>query len=262
MTVPISLVRFSSWSASALRPTFFAVVGAGVVAHDAEHVGLASVLVHGAAHRLAVDRERAVRPAVGRGPRPERLVDLLRVDPDEHVPDHRAARRDAGSVPEAHAEIRQDLGREVLHPLADRLVAAGAGQRRGQGEAEDRRQRVAPALAAARVVDVREERRHGHHLFLAEGHLGNSFLQVGFETGAAEPGPRVAAQGEKEHALRRGMLPVAFPGATEPPGEPRLDPVGGAVHGPVEAGRVDIGLQKQDLVAEAGRPVPDQSARA
>ena len=207
-------------------------------------------------------RERAVRAAVGCGPCPKRVVELPRVDPDQHVADHRPARRDAGPVPEAHAEMRQDLGREVVDPFADRLVAAGAGQRRRKGEAEDRGQRVAPARRAPGVVDVPEELGHGRHLLLAEGHLGNSFLQAGFEMGVPEPDPRIAAQGQEEHALRLGMLPVARPGAAETPGETGLDPVGGAVDGPVEAGRVDIGLQQQEFVPEAGRPVPDEAARA
>ncbi len=57
------------------------VVGSGLVAHDAEHVGLASVVVQDTAHHLPADLERAVRPAIGRGPCTQRDIWPIRLDP-------------------------------------------------------------------------------------------------------------------------------------------------------------------------------------
>ena len=78
----------------------------------------------------------------------------------------------------------------------------------------------------------------------------------------AAPGPRRAGQWKHEHPLRTCVGDVALSVAGEAPCEPGLDPVRGAVDGPVEARRIHEGLQKQDLVAEAGRPVMDDAPGA
>ena len=90
----------------------------GLVTDDAEDMGLATVVVHRAAHRLAVDRERGVAAAaMGLLPGPERGVELVRVDPDQDVADHPFARPLVPPVAEADAEAPQLGGLEVVDPF-------------------------------------------------------------------------------------------------------------------------------------------------
>ncbi len=104
---------------------------------------------------------------------------------------------------------------------------------------------MASARPSPGVVDACEDLRHGHHLFLAAGHLGISLLKAGFEMGVPLPGQRVSHESQKEHALRLGMLPLAVPGSTEAPGEPGLGPAGGTVDRAPEARRIREGLRSR-----------------
>ena len=121
---------------------------------------------------------------------------------------------------------------------------------------------MAPALAAAGIVDVLEELGQGSHLCGAERHLRHSMSQAGVEIGGPKPGPRAPAQGMKEHEFGPRVLAVAVPVAGEAAGAPDLDPVGGAVDGAPEERGVDERLRQEHFVTEAGRPVPHQTARA
>ena len=121
---------------------------------------------------------------------------------------------------------------------------------------------MAPALAAAGIVDALEELGQGAHLRGGERHLRHSRSQAGIEFGGAQPGARVPAQGMKEHQLGPGVRAVAGPAAGEAAGAPGLDPVGRAVNRAPEQRGVDERLRQQHLVAEADRPVPRQTARA
>ena len=64
------------------------------------------------------------------------------------------------------------------------------------------------------------------------------------------------------HMAAWGNANSALPVAAEASGAPDLDPVGSAVDGAPETGRIDEGLRQQQRMAEAGRPVAHQSARA
>ena len=121
---------------------------------------------------------------------------------------------------------------------------------------------MAPALPAAGIVNVLEELGEGSHPCGAQRHLGHSMSQAGVEMGGPQPGPRAPAQGMKEHKLRVRVLAVAVPVAGEAAGASYLDPVGGAVDGAPEVRRVHEGLRQKQVVAEAGRPVVHQTARA
>lgn len=63
------------------------VADLGLVADDTHDVGLMAVLVDGVAHRLAVDGQAVVFPAIGRVPPLQGAVELGRVDADENVAD-------------------------------------------------------------------------------------------------------------------------------------------------------------------------------
>ena len=199
---------------------------------------------------------------MGLVPRPQGGVELRRVDADEQAAHRGEAGRAVLAVAAAHAEALQHLGAEIVDPFADRLVAAHAAERRGGGQGQHRGQRMAPALPAAGIVNVLEELGEGSHPCGAQRHLGHSMSQAGVEMGGPQPGPRAPAQGMKEHKLRVRVLAVAVPVAGEAAGASYLDPVGGAVDGAPEVRRVHEGLRQKQVVAEAGRPVVHQTARA
>ena len=163
------------------------------------------------------------------------------------------------AVAPAHVEALQRLGAEVVDPFADGLVPAHATQRRGGGERQHRGQRMAPALAAAGVVDAVEERGQGTHLGGAEHHLRGSMAQVRIEMHRTQPGPCGARQRVDEHPLRARVFAVAVAPAlaAKAAGTSDLDPVRGSVDGAVETRRVDEGLHKDHTAIQEGSPPPD-----
>ncbi len=67
---------------------------------------------------------------------------------------------------------------------------------------------------------------------------------------------RVAAQGANKDPLGgAGFRAVAFSGASIPLGQAQLPPVGGPIHTPMEAPGINKGLQQQQRMAEADRPI-------
>jgi len=120
---------------------------------------------------------------------------------------------------------------------------------------------MAPALAAAGIVDALEELGKGSYLCGAERHLRHSMSQAGVDIGDPKPDPRASAQGMKEHQLGPGVLAVAGPAASEAARAPDLDPVGRAVDPAPEEFGVDEGLRQEHVVTEVSRPVPHQTAR-
>lgn len=117
---------------------------------DTQHVGLASLRIEGVAQRLAIDRQAFVGFGVLGIPALQRLVQLPRVDADEHRAQHAAARHPVATRPIATAKAGPRLLAQVLGPLANRLVAAHPAEHRGGGDGQHRGQRMAPALAAPR----------------------------------------------------------------------------------------------------------------
>ena len=207
--VPISLVRFSPSSASGLMPTFFAPRGLWSRGRRCRAHELFAIVIDGTAQGLAVDSQGAVTAAIGLMPCAQGGVELVGVDADEDAAHRRAARGAGVAVAPAHAEALQRLGAEVVDPFADGLVPAHATQRRGAGERQHRGQRMAPALAAAGVVDAVEERGQGTHLGGAEHHLRGSMAQVRGRDARKQPGPRGARQRVDEHPLRARVFAVA-----------------------------------------------------
>ena len=183
MTAPISLVRFAPSPALGFRRTFFDPKKPCCRGDDAEHMGLVAIGVDGAADGLAVDGQRAVARAMGLVPSSQGVVELNRIDADQQAAHRRQAGRAVLAVSAAHAETLQHPGAEVVDPFADRLVAAHAAERRSGGERQHRGQGMAPALAAAGIVDALEESGKGSHLCGAERHLRHSMSQAGVEIG-------------------------------------------------------------------------------
>ena len=79
-----------------------------------------------------------------------------------------------------------------------------------------------------------------------------------------QPGPRGARQRVDEHPLRARVFAVAVAPAlaAKAAGPSDLDPVRGSVDGAVETRRVDEGLDEQQRMAEAHRPITHETARA
>ena len=118
---------------------------------------------------------------------------------------------------------------------------------------------MAPALAAARVVDVGEVVGQGTHGVGGDHGLRASVAVDGVERGPGQARPRVGDQGADKNQLRRGRGgAVAAAHATEAARAPDAGPVRGAVHRAAEARRIDEGLQQHERVAEARRPVRRQ----
>ena len=190
-------------------------------------------------------------------------VELVGADAHQDVADDELAGHLVAAIPVPAPEPLAGARGQVLGPLGHGPVAARAAQRGAGGDGEHRRQRVAPALAAAGVVDVGEavgQRTHGvggDHGFRASVAVG------GVERGAGQARARVGNEGSDEDQLGRGRDgAVAAAHAAEAARAPDAGPVRGAVHRAAEARRVDEGLQQQQRMAEPRRPVRRQAAPA
>ena len=118
---------------------------------------------------------------------------------------------------------------------------------------------MAPALAAARVVEVGEVVGQGTHGVGGDHGLRASVAVDGMQRGARQALTRVGNQGPDEDQLRRGRGgAVAAAHAPEAARASDAGPVRGAVHRAAEACRIDEGLQQHKRVAEARRPVRRQ----
>ena len=226
-------------------------------------LGLRVVGVDGTAHGLAVDGDGVVGVAAVGLEALQGAVELVGADAHQDVADDELAGHLVAAVPVSAPEPLAGARGQVLGPLGHGPVAARAAQRGAGGDGEHRRQRVAPALAAAGVVDVGEavgQRTHGvggDHGFRASVAVG------GVERGAGQARPRVGNEGSDEDQLGRGRDgAVAAAHAAEAARAPDAGPVRGAVHRAAEARRVDEGLQQQQRMAEARRPVRRQAAPA
>ena len=125
-----------------------------------------------------VDGKGAVGAAMGLVPGPQGDIELDGVDADQEAAHRRRARR---------------------------AVLAVAALR----ERQHRRERVAPPLPAAGVVDVVEGCGKGSHLCGAEHHLRHSVSQREVEIVREQLGPHGPRQGMNEHPLGKHVFAVA-----------------------------------------------------
>ena len=237
--------------------------GLGLRVVGVDGFGLRVVGVDGVAHGLAVDGDGVVGVAAVGVEALQGAVELVGADAHQDVADDELAGHLVAAVPVPAPEPLAGARGQVLGPLGHGPVAARAAQRGAGGDGEHRRQRVAPALAAAGVVDVGEavgQRTHG----VGGDHGSRASVAVGgVERGAGQARPRVGNEGSDEDQLGRGRDgAVAAAHAAEAARAPDAGPVRGAVHRAAEARRVDEGLQQQQRMAEARRPVRRQAAPA
>jgi len=119
---------------------------------------------------------------------------------------------------------------------------------------------VESSLAAARVGDVGKKLRQRDHLFSTQHDVRGSVTILGFEYRTRQAGLGMGVQGADKDALGRARRnAVAASGAPIAAGVAHIAPVGGAVEGAVKALRIDEGLQQQQRVTEALRPIPHQA---
>jgi len=225
--------------------------------------GFDGVGVDGVAHGLAVDGDGVVGAAVRGVEALQGAVELVRVDAHQDVADDELAGHLVAASAVPAAEPLAGARRQVGGPLGHGLVAARAAQRGAGGDGEHDGQRVAAALAAARVVDVGEELGQGTHGVGGDHGLRTSVSVGGEQFGAGQARPRAADQGTHEHqlgAVRGGAVAAAHP--AEAARTPDARPVRGAVHRAAVARRVDERLQQQQRMPEARRPVPGQAPLA
>ena len=232
---------------------------ASPLAARASACGARGVSIDGVAHGLAVDGDGVVGAAAGGVEAPQGAVELVGVDAHQHVADDVFAGHLVAAAAVPAAEPLAGARRQVGGPFGHGLVAARAAQRGAGGDGEHHRQRMAPALAAARVVDVGEVVGQGTHGVGGDHGLRASVAVDGVERGPGQARPRVGDQGADEDQLRRGRGgAVAAAHAAEAARAPDAGPVRGAVHRAAEARRIDEGLQQHKRVAEARRPVRRQ----
>ena len=225
--------------------------------------GLGLVRADGVAHGLAVDGDGLAVGAAGGVEALQGAVELGGVDAHQHVADDVLAGHLAAAAAAPAAEPLAGARGQVGGPLGHGLVAARAAQRGAGGEGEHDRQRVAPALAAAGVVDIEEAVGQGAHGVGGYHGFRASVAVDGIERGARQALARVGDQGSDEDQLgsARGVA-VAAAHAAEAARAADAGPVRGAVHGAAEARRVDERLQQQQRMPEARRPVRRQAAPA
>ena len=223
----------------------------------------AGVGIDGVAHGLAVDGDGVVGAAAGGVEAPQGAVELVGVDAHQHVADDVFAGHLVATAAVPAAEPLAGARRQVGGPFGHGLVAARAAQRGAGGDGEHHRQRMAPALAAARVVDVGEVVGQGTHGVGGDHGLRASVAVDGMERGPGQARPRVGNQGADENQLRRGRGgAVAAAHAPEAARAPDAGPVRGAVDRAAKARRVDEGLQQHERVAEARRASPPPAGRS
>ena len=219
----------------------------------------AGVGIDGVAHGLAVDGDGVADIAAGGVEALQGAVELVGVDAHQHVADDVFAGHLVAAAAVPAAEPLAGARRQVGGPFGHGLVAARAAQRGAGGDGEHDGQRMAPALAAARVVEVGEVVGQGTHGVGGDHGLRASVAVDGMQRGARQALTRVGNQGPDEDQLRRGRGgAVAAAHAPEAARAPDAGPVRGAVHRAAEACRIDEGLQQHKRVAEARRPVRRQ----
>ena len=219
----------------------------------------AGVGIDGVAHGLAVDGDGVADIAAGGVEALQGAVELVGVDAHQHVADDVFAGHLVAAAAVPAAEPLAGARRQVGGPFGHGLVAARAAQRGAGGDGEHDGQRMAPALAAARVVEVGEVVGQGTHGVGGDHGLRASVAVDGMQRGARQALTRVGNQGPDEDQLRRGRGgAVAAAHAPEAARAPDAGPVRGAVHRAAEACRIDKGLQQHKRVAEARRPVRRQ----
>ena len=216
------------------------VRGAGTLADGARDVGLKAVpavggsadgvgragrglfvRLHGVAHGLAVDGDGVVVGAVVGLEALQGAVELVGVDAHQHVADDEQAGHLVVAAAAPAAEPLAGTRGQVGGPLGHGLVAARAAQGGAGGDGEHDVQRVAPALAAARVVDVEEVAGQGtHRVFGASQH--------GLERVHPEPVHGVEQRGliPRDVAVGAGLQPKLF-------GNPNLPVAGQGVFQPL-----------------------------
>ena len=201
--------------------------------------------------------------AVGVVPALQGAVELGGVDAHQHVADDGFAGHGVAPVVASAAEAFAGALGQVVGPLGHGLVAAHAAQGGGGGDGEHSGQGMAPPLAAAGIVDIGEEHRQGAHGVGGKHDSRSSVAVDGVEYGLRQPRSGVRTQGTREDELRGcGGGAVAAVDAAVTARVPEAQPVRCAVDGAAEAGRVDEGLQQQQRMAEAYRPVRDQAPLA
>ena len=226
-------------------------------------VGLGLVPVDGVAQGLAVDGDGVVGAAVRGVEALQGAVELVGVDAHQDVADDELAGHLVAAAAVPAAEPLAGARRQVGGPLGHGLVAARAAQRGAGGDGEHDGQRVAAALAAARVVDVGEELGQGTHGVGGDHGLRTSVSVGGKQLGAGQARTRAADQGTHEHQLGRGRRrAVAAAHPAEAARAPDARPVRGAVHRAAVARRVDERLHEQQRMPEPRRPVRRQAATA
>ena len=198
----------------------------------------AGVGIDGVAHGLAVDGDGGGGAAAGGVEAPQGAVELVGVDAHQDVADDVLAGHLVAAAAVPAAEPLAGARRQVGGPFGHGLVAARAAQRGAGGDGEHHRQRMAPALAAARVVDVGEVVGQGTHGVGGDHGLRASVAVDGVERGPGQARPRVGDQGADENQLRRGRGgAVAAAHAAEAARAPDAGPVRRAVHRAAEARR-------------------------
>ena len=198
-----------------------------------------------------------------RTPALQSLIELLRIDAQEHIADDREARYQVLTAHASAAKAGAGALGEVFGPLGHVLVAARPAQRRARGDRQHHVQRMAPALAAARIGDGTEEIRQRLHLGGGEHQFWHSTSVRGLEMGLTQKRTRMARQRAQEDFLRRcGGVGVSALAASIPTRVPDIRPIGGQIERAAMALRIDKGLKQHDRMTERLEPIPCEAALA
>ena len=216
--------------------------------------------VDGVAHGLAVDGDGVVGAGVVGVEALQGAVELVRVDAHQHVADDELAGHLVSAAAVPAAEPLAGARGQVLGPLGHGLVAARTAQRRAGGDGEHDGQRVAAALAAARVVDVGEEVGQGTHGVGGDHGFRTSVSVGGKQFGAGQARPRAANQGAHEHQLGRGRHRAVVAG--QAPLAQRQHPRAQVRHPPPRQDQEPAVVGEQVLAVVLGAEVPADPAVA
>jgi len=229
----------------------------------AEDMGLLARVLRGPPHGLAINGDARVLPSEGGQPPAEQVVDFTGIDGIDKSVEGAAAGDEVAAPSLTTAQPLAHRLREMLRPIRDRFIAAGAahgGTKHDRGEGASG---VPLPLQAAGIGELHHKGQERVCLFGIQSHLRHLFFLIDLsQHRACQDGSGLRMQTPDQDAFRAVMLHILRIGLAKPSGQPQLVPPGGLVTGPGKAGRIDEGFDEEQGIAVALVPIGRDPFRA
>lgn len=167
-------------------------------AHD---VRLLPLFIDGVTHGLAINGQAFVFLAEGRIPLLQGVVELCRIDPDQHIANDRFTGDEITPVFSPTTKAFAGLGAQVVRPSGDGFIPAHTAQDSPDGDAEHNRESMPPTLGTTWIGDGVKEVGQGAHLFSSQHDLRWSGAVNGIKKCLREVRPCITLQRADEDAF-------------------------------------------------------------